>query len=62
MSRCVCGRAHGIAWGFYAALLLATVCVGFAIRSDREYRAVHQIRVAGDSLLADWYAKKCIPR
>lgn len=58
---CQCGRRR-IPWGFYGALILATLCVALTVRTDKEYRAVHQIRVAGDSLLADWYAKKCVPR
>lgn len=49
-------------WTLYAALVLAAVCVAFVRRVDREYRAVHQIRVVGDSILADWSAKQCVPR
>lgn len=58
---CLCGRKR-IPWGFYAALILAAVCVASVIRNNNEYRVVHQNRQSGDSLLADWYAKKCIPR
>lgn len=58
---CLCGRKR-IPWGFYGALILAAVIVGMFVRTDKEYRAVHQVRQSGDSLLADWYAKKCIPR
>lgn len=57
-----CQRNRYPNWFLYAALILAAVCVGVVIRVDREYRAVHQIRVAGDSLLQNWYARKCVPR
>jgi len=47
---------------FFAALILAAVCVGMTVRLDLEYRAVHQIRQTGDSLLAEWVQRKCIPQ
>lgn len=58
---CQCGR-RSTPWGFYASLVLAAVCLGFVLRTAREYRAVHELRVAGDSLLTDWMAKKCVPK
>lgn len=49
-------------WTLYAALVLASVCVGVIVRTDKEYRAVREVRAAGDSLLANWVQKKCVPR
>lgn len=49
-------------WTLYAALILAALTMGNNIRTDKEYRAVREIRLAGDSLLASWALKKCVPR
>lgn len=57
-----CQSARWPNWMLYAALMLAAVTVGNNIRTDKEYRAVREIRQQGDSLLAAWYAKKCVPR
>lgn len=49
-------------WTLWAALVLAALTIGNNIRVDKEYRAVREIRQEGDSLLANWAQKKCVPR
>lgn len=43
-------------------MLLAAVCVGVIVRTDKEYRRVRTIRQSADSILSDWILKKCVPR
>lgn len=57
-----CQSASRPNWMFYAALILAAVTIGNNIRVDKEYRAVREIRAEGDSMLASWAQKKCVPR
>lgn len=49
-------------WTLYAALILAALTIGNNVRVDKEYRAVREIRQEGDSLLASWAQKRCVPR
>lgn len=46
----------------WAAVILAAVTMANNIRTDKEYRAVREIRQEGDSMLASWALKKCVPR
>lgn len=57
-----CQSARWPNWTLWAALILAAVTIGNNIRTDKEYRAVREVRWQGDSLLADWAQKKCVPR
>ena len=57
-----CQSSRRPPWWLYAVLALCALTVGVIIRTDKEYRSVRAVRMEGDSLLADWAQKKCVPR